>query len=136
LCDLEISESFFKSCSKWNNPKPGLVDKQTSSPANTGPVPIPVRLVAGFVAGLKNHQTKNIEIYISSRFKKYFTPHECVIYMNTKSIPAKPHLKQKLGPRSMSILAVKKKSWISRNHDFLKLTGRKKTIRKKIMKTL
>jgi hypothetical protein len=86
------------------------VDKQTSGPANTGPVPIPVRLVAGFVAGLKNHQTKNIEIYISSRLKKYFTPHECVIYMNTKSIPAKPHLKQKLGPQSMSILAVKKKS--------------------------
>merc|ERR1712238_105325 len=75
LCDLEISENFFKSCSKWNNPKTGLVDKRTSGPANTGPVPIPVRLVAGFVAGLKNHKQKKIEIYISSRLKKYFTPH-------------------------------------------------------------
>ena len=58
LCDLEINESFFKSCSKWNNPKTGLVDKQTSVPANTGPVPILVWLVAGFGSVLKNHQTK------------------------------------------------------------------------------
>jgi hypothetical protein len=87
------------------------VDKQTSGPANTGPVPILVRLVAGFGPGLKNHQTKKRDLH-QQQIEKYFTPHECVIYMNTKSIPAKPHLKQKLGPRSMSILAVKK------NHEY------------------
>jgi len=135
LCDLEISENFFKSCSKWNNPKTGLVDKRTSGPANTGPVPIPVRLVAGFVAGLKNHQTKKNWDLHQQQIEKNTLHHTSASYIwILNPSPRNRIWNKKLGPWSMSILTVKKNHEYHEIMIFFKLTGRKKTIRKKSWK--